>query len=110
VLQTNAMWNAYGLASGHTYRNGFFQSPYAELLDAVTGEDGESKAAALCGIADVLAGKVPSFQLEYSYVSDAGRRWFIMLVMAVQGERARAVVSHQDVSRIKNPSALLPAL
>ncbi|RFO98544.1 hypothetical protein DIC66_01250 [Rhodoferax lacus] len=110
VLQTNAMWNAYGLASGHTYRNGFFQSPYAELLDAVTGSDGDSKASALCGIADVLAGKVPSFQLEYSYVSDAGRRWFIMLVMAVQGERARAVVSHQDVSRIKNPSALLSTL
>jgi len=107
VLQTNAVWNAYGLAGGHSYRNGFLHAPYAELLDAVTGEDGEAKAAALAGIADVLAGKVPSFQLEYSCMSGGDRRWFIMLAMAVQGERARAVVSHQDVSRIKNPSAML---
>jgi PAS domain S-box-containing protein len=101
VLHTNAVWNAYALASGHAYRNGFARCAYADLLDAVTGGAVQVQRDALAGIADVLAGKVPSFQLEYSCMLGLKKHWFIMHVMAVQGVRARALVSHQDVSRIK---------
>lgn len=105
VLRTNALWNALGLASGHAYRNGFCGFAYADVLDAVTGAVEQTKARALAGIADVLAAKVPLFQLEYSFGAGAQQRCFIMHVMAVQGARARAVVSHQDVSRLKGQVA-----
>lgn len=104
VMLTNSVWNAYGLASGHAYRNGFARLAYADLLDAVTGGVEQTKREALAGIADVISGKTPSFQLEYSFVGGAEARWFVMHVLAVQGARARAVVSHQDVTRIKGHS------
>ena len=105
VLRTNAVWNAYGLAGGHPYRNGLARFAYADLLDEVTGAQDQVKRAALAGIADVLAGKVPSFRLDYSFAQGVGMRWYIMYVMAVQGAYARAVVSHQDVTHIKDQSA-----
>lgn len=105
VLRTNALWNAYALSSGHPYRNGLARIAYADLLDVVTGAQPQAKRAALAGIADVLASKVPSFQLEHSFALGTDQRWFIMQVMAVQGVHARAVVSHQDVTRIKGQTA-----
>lgn len=99
VLKTNAVWNAYGLAHGHAYHNGFAGSDYAELLDAVTGGEEHLRRAALAGIADVTSGKAPRFQLEYAFQAGAEQRRFVMQVMAVRSGRARVLVSHQDVSR-----------
>jgi PAS domain S-box-containing protein len=101
VVRTNAVWNAYALASGHAYRNGYIHTPYADLLDAVAGGAGPIQREALAGIGDVIAGKVPTFQLEYSFGCGTDKRWFIMLAMAVHGTHARAVVSHQDVTRLR---------
>lgn len=104
VVQTNAVWNAHALASGHAYRKGYVHSDFADLLDAVTGGDGPIKQEALGGIGDVLAGKVPTFKMEYAFESTGEQRWFIMLVMAADGAQARAVVSHQDITRLKRGS------
>ena len=109
-MLTNSVWNAYGLTGGHAYRNGLARLVYADLLDAVTGGLEQTKRQALAGISDVISGKTPSFQLEYCFASGAQTRWFVMHVLAVQGARARAVVSHQDVTRLKGHSASSEAL
>lgn len=101
ILQTNAAWNAYALANGHASRNGFARAGYAQLLDAVTGGVAETKQATLAGIAQVAAGKVPSFQLDYSCKLETGLRWFSLHAMPVRDGRARVLVCHQDVTRIK---------
>lgn len=100
VLQTNDLWNAFGLANGFAYRNGFVHTDYAVLLDAVTGGEGENKRAALAGIWDVIAARVPGFQLEYTYQFQGESRCYVMHVTAVREGTARAVVSHQDISRL----------
>jgi PAS domain S-box-containing protein len=100
VLRTNALWNAYGLASGHAYRGGLHHAAYADLLDAVSVA-GDDRQALLAGIAEVLSAKLPSFQLEYAFAGTDGPRRFVMQAMAVRHARARAVVSHQDVTQFK---------
>ena len=103
VLSTNAVWDAYALTVGHAYLDGFVRSDYAQLLDAVTGGAEQTKRAAPAAIADLIAGKVSRFQFGYSFLTGTEKRWFIMNVIAVRGGRARAVVSHQDVTCIKGP-------
>lgn len=105
VMHTNAVWNAYALAHGHAYHNGFAKSAYAELLDAVTGGVEQTKRAALAGIKDVISGKAPRFQMEYSFEAGMEQRSFIMNVMAVRDGHARALVSHQDLSRFRPQNA-----
>jgi hypothetical protein len=102
VLRTNAVWNAYGLASGHAYRGGFARQAYAELLGVVTGDSEQIKREALAGIAEVIAGKFPIFQMDYAIGSGAQKRFFVMHVMGIQRAIARVVVSHQDVTHIKD--------
>ena len=99
VLQTNALWNAYGLARGHSYHNGFAGLAYADLLGAVMGAEASTRRAALAGIADVVSGNAPRFQMDYAFQDGTGHHSFSMTVTAVGEGPARAVVSHQDVSR-----------
>jgi PAS domain-containing protein len=110
VMKTNAIWDAYGLAKGLAYHNGWAGSDCAALLDAVTGGDLQIRRAALAGIADVISGRAPRFQMEYAFQAGAQLRSFTMSVMAVRDGQARAVVIHQDVSRFSKPHAALRGL
>jgi transcriptional regulator with PAS, ATPase and Fis domain len=101
VIQTNALWNTYALSTGHAYRNGFANAYYADLIDGVTGGVQQTNSAVMAGVVDVISGKAPSFQLEYTFQSGVERRYFVMHVIAVRDSRARAVVSHQELSRYK---------
>jgi PAS domain S-box-containing protein len=101
VLQTNALWNTYALSTGHAYRNGFDNANYAALIDGVTGGVPATNRAVMAGIADVITGKTPSFQMEYVFQSGLEKRLFVMHAMAVRDGRARAVVSHLELSRFK---------
>jgi len=100
VLHTNDLWNAYALAHGYAYRGGFAQTDFAVLLETMTNAEGETRRQALAGIGDVIEGRVPRFQMEFAAGTGADARRFLMHVMAVREGPARAVVSHQDISRI----------
>ena len=58
----------------------------------------ESTAAA-DGLREVIAGKLPSFELEYPFHSVGARRWFLMRVTPFEHEGARRVtVTHKDIT------------
>lgn len=63
------------------------------------GDDDSGKA--LSGIHAVLDGSMPNFALEYPCHSPAEKRWFVMSVTPLLGERAGAVVAHTDITRRK---------
>jgi hypothetical protein len=48
--------------------------------------------------------------MEYAFQDGTGLRSFIMNVMAVRDGRARAVVSHQDISQFAQRVVVLGAL
>jgi PAS domain S-box-containing protein len=67
--------------------------------DAPESEEGGS--AALNGIQEVLDGTLHSFALEYPCHSPRVKRWFLMSVTPLLGERGGAVVTHTDVTTRK---------
>ena len=54
--------------------------------------------AAQRGVADVLAGRMLHFSLQYPCHSPTEERWFVMHVSALNGDNAGAVVSHINIS------------
>jgi PAS domain S-box-containing protein len=62
--------------------------------------DDESRKA-LYGIQAVLDGSLPNFALEYPCHSPLEKRWFVMSVTPLLGERAGAVVAHTDITQRK---------
>jgi PAS domain-containing protein len=60
--------------------------------------------AALNGIQAVLNGTRHDFELEYSCHSPSEKRWFLMSVTPLRGERGErggAVVTHTDITKRK---------
>ncbi|MEF8704066.1 MAG: PAS domain S-box protein [Candidatus Accumulibacter sp. UW26] len=56
---------------------------------------------ALAGIEAVLAGRLPSFSLEYPCHSPQKERWFSMEVMPLGDTRGGVAITHTDISAIK---------
>jgi PAS domain S-box-containing protein len=63
------------------------------------GDDDSGKA--LLGIRAVLDGSIPNFALEYPCHSPAEKRWFVMSVTPLMGERSGAVVAHTNITQRK---------
>ncbi|MDP3652847.1 MAG: diguanylate cyclase [Rhodoferax sp.] len=101
VIQTNAVWRKYALD------NGFVESPsslggsFLEILDRMTGHDQKTTQAASAGIASVVTGCAPSFQLAQPFFTPLDAHWFMMRVMSVHDISERVVVSLEDVTELK---------
>src|SRR5262245_965624 len=62
--------------------------------------DGQIEAT-LAGIQAVLDGARPNFTAEYPCHSPSEKRWFLMSVTPLDGERGGAVVAHNDITARK---------
>lgn len=103
ILEVNLAWQNFGVenglpsgyaCAGHNYLETVSDSFAAG--DALAGE-------ALQGIADVLAGKLAFFRLEYPCHSPDEKRWFTMRATALHGDESGGlfVVSHHNVTQRK---------
>lgn len=101
VLQINAAARKYALDNGLVHTSHTIGANYLEILDAVTGNDRETVLAASAGIASVVCGEAPEFQLAQPLFAPADKRWFSMKVTPVHDAEERVVVIHEDVTRIK---------
>ena len=68
---------------------------YLAVCKASAGSSADGAESALDGIRAVLAGRLPSFSLEYPCHSPKKKRWFSMIVTPF---RDGVVVSHTDIS------------
>ena len=94
IMAVNRAWMNFGLANDATPASA--KSIGVNYL-AVCGEAAAlpptpSSAAARAGIAGVLAGSLPSFELEYPCARPGELRWFLMRVSPLVGERPGAGV------------------
>ena len=101
IVQTNAAWRKYGADHGHAHAPGFIGANYLEVLDGLTQDDPKTRKAVSAGISSVLAGELGHFQLQHPFLSPADKRWFSMHATPVPDVEGRVVVSHEDVTRLK---------
>ncbi len=100
IMAVNRAWVNFGLANGATPASA--RSIGTNYLDVCCRLNelapAPNAAEAREGIAAVLAGSLPSFELEYPCPRPGELRWFLMRVSPLVGERAGAVVSHEDIT------------
>jgi diguanylate cyclase (GGDEF)-like protein/PAS domain S-box-containing protein len=101
VQQTNAAWQEYAVQHGYADCCGFIGANYLEVLERVAGKDQATFLAASAGIAEVISGQAPLFQLQYASHAPQEVRWFLMKVTPVRDAQGRVVVSHEDISKLK---------
>jgi signal transduction histidine kinase/integral membrane sensor domain MASE1 len=102
VVEANDAWRNF--AREHRCHNRVAAgSSYLEACSASTDADPpEAGACARSGIEDVLAGERDRIELEYSWTSPNGRRfWFTFEAQALRRAEGGAVIAHTDVTARK---------
>jgi two-component system, chemotaxis family, CheB/CheR fusion protein len=102
IVMVNAAWRSFALANGdeslgHTGPG----CNYLKVCEAAAAVDSDARLAHE-GIADVLAGRRPSFSLQYPCHGVRGDtvdpRWFLMHAAPVDHRGGGAVVSHANIT------------
>jgi signal transduction histidine kinase/ActR/RegA family two-component response regulator/HPt (histidine-containing phosphotransfer) domain-containing protein len=102
IVAANRAWLEFGPAGraegGASMDRGAVGSSYLVALAASAAAGAPGAAEAATGIADVLSGRWPIFELEYPCPGAAGTRWFHLRATPLKVAAGGVVVVHGDVS------------
>jgi diguanylate cyclase (GGDEF)-like protein/PAS domain S-box-containing protein len=101
ILLANAAWRSYAACTHKDDGSHIVGSNYMALLGVLTGHDPQTTAAVAQGMAAVVAGEVPQFQLPSPFFTPVDQHWFSVKITPVLDAAERIVVSHEDVSSLK---------
>jgi PAS domain S-box-containing protein len=101
IIAVNEAWKRFALENdGDAVADGLGMN-YLEVCrhSQERGDDDSHKV--LTGIHAVLDGSMSNFVMEYPCHSPVEKRWFVMSVTPLLGERAGAVVAHTNITKRK---------
>jgi len=100
VLAVNRAWERFARdnAAASTSSVGLGAN-YLEVCQAASLNGSSDSVSALNGILSVLRGETDAFEMEYACHSPREKRWFAMSVTPMEASRARALVTHTNVTK-----------
>jgi len=101
IISVNHAWTAFALENGLASEASV--GPGVSYLDVCRKaiEGAELAQVALDGVKGVCDGTREYFQLEYPCDSPTEKRWFLMIVTPLKGDKGGAVVVHNDITQLK---------
>jgi len=102
IILTNKTYRDFGERNG--VEPGAFSegTNYLTVCDTASGGNYEEAGPFADGIREVISGKLSSFELEYPCHSLDEKRWFVGMVMPIQGEEFRwVVIAHENITERK---------
>ena len=102
IVMVNQAWRDFGRdnTSGADGPD-FVGTNYLAVCDGAMGPNAAESAPMAVGLRSVMAGERHEFRLEYPCDSPTERRWYVAVVRPFQGERGFMVVTHQDITALK---------
>lgn len=102
IVATNAAWDAFAHenAALGTDRLGVGVN-YLEVCRAARGRSADEAEEVLAGLIAVLDRQRDQFDIEYPCHSDTVKRWYILYVSPLRTEAGGAVVSHTNITRMR---------
>lgn len=99
VIAINEAWRSFARENGDVdgAATGIGVN-YLAVCDRASGPDGDEAAAVAAGLRAVLAGALPTYELEYPCHTPTEERWFVLRVVPLRGAQRGLVVSHTDVT------------
>lgn len=99
IVMTNRAWRDFAQANSSDPTQLAVANNYLLACENAVGVCGKEGPCVAAGIRGVLSGAKPSFSLEYACDSANERRWFVVRVEQLTGERrGRAIVAHENVT------------
>ena len=102
IIAVNEAWKRFAHENGNHPDISGVGINYLEVCRRSQERHNDDARDALNGIQAVLEGTLDDFVLEYSCHSPDEKRWFLMSVTPLVGERSGAVVSHTNITERKH--------
>jgi len=102
IIAVNEAWKRFAHENGNHPDISGVGVNYLEVCRRSQERHNDDARDALNGIQAVLEGTLDDFVLEYSCHSPDEKRWFLMSVTPLVGERSGAVVSHTNITERKH--------
>ncbi|HET8654550.1 MAG TPA: PAS domain S-box protein [Longimicrobiaceae bacterium] len=110
IVAVNRAWRRFAVASRSGWTSCGVGSDYLAICKGVRGEDGPAACAMAEGIRAVVGGKRAEFSAAYRYTTRGEVRHFLARVTRCESSgRARAVVTHEDVTERRQAEEALSA-
>lgn len=106
VVIVNRAWRAFGLANGGDPARTGVGMNYLDVCLATEGTDKAHAEQVRRGLAGVLAGQLPRFELDYACHSPVQERWFNLRIAPLPATSGAALL-HVDVTESKRTERLL---
>ena len=95
IVAVNEAWSRFALADGVSGDGCGVGANYLEICERASGNCPAEASAVARGIREVIARRIPEFQLEYPCHSAEENRWFVARVTRFHGEGpVKVVVAH----------------
>jgi signal transduction histidine kinase/CheY-like chemotaxis protein len=103
IITVNEAWNSFARANGVPEDSGYYigSNYLAVAKEAALKGDDETAGLAARGIEAVMKGTEEFFSLEYPCHSMEKKRWFVMRVSPLSGEKHGVVVAHVNITETK---------
>lgn len=100
VRAVNDAWTRFARMNGAPPGENFIGYNYLEICSNATGEGAEQAIQVGEGLSKVLSGEQKEFELEYPCHAPGERRWFVLRITAIPGDKG-AVITHINVTSQK---------
>jgi len=108
ILAVNEAWERFARENGEPLANRIGPGVnYLDVCRRAAEQDDPGARAVLAGIDSVLNGAQERFSLEYPCHSPTEERWFIMRVLPLQGRAGGVVISHANITELKQSQKTL---
>ncbi len=101
IIAVNEAWRGFARENGGAAIADSVGVNYLDVCRRAQERGAGEVKAALVGIQEVLDGARPNFMLEYPCHSPSEKRWFLMSVTPLGGERGGVVVTHTNITARK---------
>lgn len=104
IVSTNKSWQDFAIANGYSGTADMAGQNYFAACRNAGGKDAEQVVA---GISSVMHGAAPEFRHIYECSSPEDQRWFAMTVTPLLSKPGSVLVSHENVTRLKEAEEVL---
>ena len=99
IVSVNEAWKRFARENDADSDTCYVGTNYLKVIEkSLADNDGEDIEKILDGIMSVMNGTKTFFSAEYPCHSEEKKRWFLMRVTPLSGEKAGVVVSHVDIT------------
>ncbi|MGV3720984.1 MAG: PAS domain S-box protein [Actinomycetota bacterium] len=110
IVRVNVAWEQLAAANGGAPSTTGVGANYLEACRTAVGLSSERAVEAIQGLKGILVGDIPYFEMEYPCCTPSDGRWFLLRATPLRGEGGALIVSHTDVTLLKQAEqALLEA-